>query len=168
MAMLLLLASWLPGGYAVAGIAPSTELAHAGQVKLGDRVADGQGGWQRLDDAASEADLHCAYYANRARLPLGVAAMVADGVVTRFDQRDDQRSGPFGVRVGEAEAAARARLPDDTVVSTHEYGSEPGDHYLTWRDPADGRALRVETSARTVTAIYWGEWPAVQLIEGCL
>ena len=151
-----------------AGIQPSTELAHAGQVKLGDRVQDGQVGWQRLDDAAMEADLHCAYYANRQRLPDGVTAMVHEGVVVRFDLGDDQRAGPFGVRVGEREAVARARLPEDAVVSTHAYGEEPGDHYLTWRDPADGRALRVETTAGTVGSLYWGEWDAVQLIEGCL
>jgi hypothetical protein len=167
-ALLLSLAALIAGPVAHAGIMPSTELSHAGQVRLGDRVADGTQGWTRLDDAAMEADLHCAYYRNPDRLPRDVVAMVAEGVVVRFELDTPGRPGPFGVTVGMTETQARDRMPADTETSTHHYGEEPHDHYLTWRDPADGSALRAEVEGGRVSRLYWGRWPAVQLIEGCL
>lgn len=47
-------------------------------------------------------------------------------------------------------------------------GGGPDDHDLTWRDPQRGLAVRDETGEGKVTAMYWGNWDAVQFIEGCL
>ena len=37
-----------------------------------------------------------------------------------------------------------------------------------FRDQQHGRAMRAETSAGTIVAIYAGNWTQVQYVEGCL
>nr|WP_246432247.1 hypothetical protein [Xanthomonas theicola] len=91
---------------------------------------------------------------------------VLDGRFARSDVTDPGPPGPFGVRIGDSEAAARARLPAGYGVEPHHCGG-PGDRYLTWRDPQRGRAVRYETGEGTVTSRYWRRWDAVQLVEGC-
>jgi hypothetical protein len=106
-------------------------------------------------------------YVEAGLLPDAVSMMVEDDRIVRFDVSDPGAVGPFGIRVGDSEAAARARLPSGYRVQPHKYGRDGGnDLYLTWRDPQGELAVRYETGEGTVTSIYWGSWDAVQLVEG--
>lgn len=150
---------------AVAAVAGSA-LDRSGAVRVGQRFSElaPQAAWKPLNAGPIG---HCDYV-QAGLLPDGVAMMVEDDRVVRFDISDAGPVGPFGIRVGDSEAAARARLPAGYSVQPHKYGRDGGtDLYLTWRDPQGEFALRYETGEGTVTSMYWGSWDAVQLVEGC-
>ncbi len=151
------------GTVAQAGDAAAV-LDRAGAVRVGQTFAElaPHAAWQREEHSPTEG----CEYVRAGTLPPSVAMMVTDGRVVRFDAGAAGTVGPFGVRIGDSEAAARARLPAGYSVEPHAYGG-PGDHYLTWRDPQRGLAVRYETGEGKVTSMYWGNWDAVQCIEGC-
>lgn len=143
-------------------------LDRAGEIRIGDSMAalKSRAGWEAAGHGEPDQEAGCEYYQG-ALLPGGVSMMVLDGNVARFDLDGDAGTGPFDVRVGDAEESALEKLPEDVVVDRHHYGDE-GDHYLTWRQPQGTLAFRVETWAGRVERMYWGEWEAVQYVEGCL
>ena len=105
------------------------------------------------------------------RLPAGVAMMLLEGRIARFETSSgSQRGGgdaPFGLRPGMSLAEAGARFPPDGLeLDFHKYAWPPG-LYLTWRDPTRNRAVRVELPDDTVDVILWGSADAVELSEGC-
>ncbi|MEA9555043.1 hypothetical protein VC273_03605 [Xanthomonas nasturtii] len=141
-------------------------LDRSGEVRVGQRFSE-------LEPRARWAPLnagplgHCGYV-EAGLLPSGVAMMVEADRIVRFDVTDSGPVGPFGIRVGDSEAEARARLPSGYSVQPHKYGRDGGNAlYLTWRDPQGEFAVRYETGEGTVTSMYWGSWDAVQLVEGC-
>lgn len=150
---------------------PSVQVAldRFGDIVIGTAFADleTRGPWR----AAMGADLgvpeSCEIYTGPA-LSEAVSMMVVDGRVARFDLNEAGQSGPFGVRIGATEEEARALLPKAIEVEPHHYGSNGEDHYLSWRSPDGKGSLRVETMQGKVQAIYWGDWNAVQFVEGCL
>jgi len=147
-----------------AGEASAPALDRSGPVHVGQTFAElaARGGWQRDPDIASPG----CFYARAGTLPKGVDMMVLGDRVVRFDVGDKAVAGPFGIRIGDGEAAARGRLPAGYSVDPHAYG-DADDHYLTWRDPQGALAVRYETMRGKVSAMYWGSWDAVQFIEGC-
>ncbi|WP_369975925.1 hypothetical protein [Xanthomonas bundabergensis] len=149
---------------AAGAAAPAPALDRSGAVRIGQRFAElaPRAAWQRDNGGPIES----CDYVHAGLLPADVAMMVLDGRVARFDVTDAGPAGPFGIRIGDSEATARARLPAGYRVEPHHYGG-PDDHYLTWRDPQGGLAVRYETGEGTVTSMYWGSWDAVQLVEGC-
>ena len=148
------------------------QLAQVGDLRIGAPFGNGPG-----DDAFESAGMRevmdgdCEYY-ERGTLPEGISMMVLGDHIARFDVRDEPLPDaegpqlPFGLWVGMSEAEARQRLPAGVVTSPHAYSSPDGD-YLTWTDAAAGLSLRLETLQGRVTAIYWGQPDAVELIEGC-
>lgn len=152
----------------------SVALDHAGDVLIGQRFAEveGEGEWQ-------SAGLHeatqgrCDYY-ERGTLPEGVAMLVQDGDVVRFDLApiDDAgqmmiQPGPFGVRLGMSLAQTLRRLPRGAASQPHEEDPEDG-RSLLWQDPGSDLAIRVEIVDGVVSRMYWGASGAVELIEGCI
>ena len=148
---------------AFAAVAPSG-LDRSGGVRIGQSFAElePRAAWKPFN----VGPMGSCDFVEAGLLPAGVAMMVEDGRVVRFDVTDPGLAGPFGIRIGDSEAAARARLPAGYSVEPHHYGG-PNDHYLTWRDPQHGLAVRYETGEGNVTSMYWGSWDAVQLVEGC-
>ncbi|MGB3393393.1 MAG: hypothetical protein WA956_01695 [Stenotrophomonas sp.] len=152
--------------------AAATQLADVGKLHVGAAFGQGPG-----DDAFQSAGMRelmegdCEYYEGGS-LPPGLSMMVIADRIARFDARDERTPDaegpplPFGLWVGMTEAAARERLPAGVVASPHAYASPDGE-YLTWTDPQATLALRLETLDGVVTAIYWGQPEAVELIEGC-
>lgn len=145
---------------------PASELARSGGVRVGQRFSElePRAHWALLN----AGPLGPCGHVEGGLLPNGVAMMVEDDRIVRFDVADAGPVGPFGVHVGDSEASTRARLPAGYSVQPHKYGGDRGnDHYLTWRDPQGEFAVRYETGEGTVTSMYWGSWDAVQLVEGC-
>ncbi|WP_183111086.1 MULTISPECIES: hypothetical protein [Xanthomonas] len=149
-----------------AAAASAPALDRSGAVRVGQRFAElaPRAAWKPMNAGPiGQCD-----YVEAGLLPTGVAMMVEDGRVVRFDVTDAGVAGPFGIRIGDSEASVRARLPAGYSVEPHHYGSDDGkDLYLTWHDPARGLAVRYETGEGSVTSMYWGSWDAVQLVEGC-
>ncbi len=145
---------------------PAPELDRSGAVRVGQRFSELQARarWVPLN----VGPMGPCGYVEAGLLPDAVSMMVEDDRIVRFDVSDRGAVGPFGIQVGDSEAAARARLPSGYSVQPHKYGRDGGnDLYLTWRDPQGGFAVRYETGEGTVTSMYWGSWDAVQLVEGC-
>ncbi|MCE4357311.1 hypothetical protein [Xanthomonas hortorum] len=149
---------------AVAAAAPA--LDRSGAVRVGQRFAElaPKAAWKHFNAGPIES----CDYVEAGLLPAGVSMMLQDGRVARLDVTDAATVGPFGISIGDSEAAARARLPAGYRVEPHHYGDGDGnDLYLTGRDPQSGFAVRYETGEGSVRSMYWGTWDAVQLVEGC-
>lgn len=151
----------------------SVALDHAGEVLIGQPFSElqGEAQWHSAGLGESTAG-RCEYY-ERGTLPEGVAMMVQDGDVVRFDlaPTDDSgqvvlQPGPFGLHLGMPRAQAFQQLPKG--VSTQPYGddAEAGESLL-WQDPGSDLAIRVEIVDGTISRMYWGASGAVDLIEGC-
>ncbi|WP_295573428.1 hypothetical protein [Stenotrophomonas maltophilia] len=151
----------------------SVALDHAGDVLIGQRFSEveAEGAWH-------SAGLHeatqgrCEYY-ERGTLPEGVAMMVQDADVVRFDLApiDDSgqvviQPGPFGLRLGMARAEALQLLPRGATAQPYGEDPEAGESLL-WQDPGSDLAIRVEIVDGVVSRMYWGASGAVDLIEGC-
>lgn len=152
----------------------SVALDHAGDVLVGQRFSEVQaeGQWHSAGLSDGEAAGACEYY-ERGSLPEGVAMMVEDDHVQRFDLASIDGSteaitqpGPFGLRLGMTEAEALKRLPPGSTRKPHAYDPETG-HYLTWQDPGSDLAIRLEIFDGMISTLYWGASGAVELKEGC-
>lgn len=163
---------------AAQGVAPavvSVALDHAGEVLIGQRFSEleDEAPWHSAGLAEATAG-HCEYY-ERGTLPEGVAMMVQDGDVVRFDLApiDDSgqvvvQPGPFGLRLDMPRALALQHLPAGAIAHAHgdDAGAGAGESLL-WQDPGSDLAIRVEIVDGTVSRMYWGASGAVDLIEGC-
>jgi hypothetical protein len=151
----------------------SVALDHAGDVLIGQPFSEVQ-----AEGAWHSAGLHeatqgrCEYY-ERGTLPEGVAMMVQDGDVVRFDLApiDDSgqvviQPGPFGLRLDMARAEALRLLPRGATAQPYGEDPEAGESLL-WQDPGSDLAIRVEIVDGVVSRMYWGASGAVDLIEGC-
>lgn len=152
----------------------SVALDHAGDVLIGQRFSEveAEGEWHSAGLSDGEAAGACEYY-ERGSLPEGVAMMVEDDHVQRFDLASIDGSteaiaqpGPFGLRLGMSEAEALKRLPPGSTRAPHAYDPETG-HYLTWQDPGSDLAIRLEIFEGMISTMYWGASGAVELKEGC-
>ncbi|WP_315387349.1 hypothetical protein [uncultured Stenotrophomonas sp.] len=152
----------------------SVALDHAGDVLVGQRFSevDAEGEWHSAGLSDGEPAGACEYY-ERGSLPEGVAMMVEDDHVQRFDLASIDGSteaiaqpGPFGLRLGMSEAEALKRLPPGSTRAPHAYDPETG-HYLTWQDPGSDLAIRLEIFDGMISTMYWGASGAVELKEGC-
>ncbi|MCU1066251.1 hypothetical protein [Stenotrophomonas maltophilia] len=151
----------------------SVALDHAGEVLIGQHMADlkALGPWT-AQGAVEAIGGSCEYYDGKG-LPPGVSMMTDEDRVVRFDLGLDpesgaptQQPGPFGLRVGMTRAQAMAQFPKPPVSSPHAYDGDQGE-YLTWQDPGSDLGIRLELFEGKVTQMYWGTSDAIELIEGC-
>lgn len=151
----------------------SVALDHAGDVLIGQPFIELEGEAQWHSAGLGEATAgRCEYY-ERGTLPEGVAMMVQDGDVVRFDLApiDDSgqvvvQPGPFGLRLDMPRAQALQLLPRGALARPYGEDAEAGETLL-WQDPGSDLAIRVEIVDGTVSRMYWGASGAVDLIEGC-
>jgi len=152
----------------------SVALDHAGDVLIGQRFSEieADGPWHSAGLSDGRSMGACEYY-ERGSLPEGVSMMVDDEHVQRFDldtidgsYESIAQPGPFGLRLGMAEAEALKRLPAGSTRTPHAYDPETG-YYLTWEDPGSDLAIRLEVFDGVISKLYWGASGAVELIEGC-
>lgn len=162
--LLLGLLASLPGrAAATAQEPPASQASHAGPVRVGERfsaMAD-RAAWRH------EADLSlddCLYYTG-GRLPAGVAMMVLNGTVVRFDLDTARAAGPFGLRVGHTAADARRRMPAGATLERGYRFSET--RHLVWHSAH--LAVRAElTPDDRIDHLSWGRRDAVGRTEACL
>jgi hypothetical protein len=164
---------------AVQAAATPADLSRFGELRIGAPFGKAPG-----DSAFVSAGMRelmegdCEYY-DQGSLPESMSMMVLGDRIARFEVDLEQDPGvaldappagapalPFGLWTGMRVAEANKRLPAGVVTSPHAYNSPDGD-YLTWTDKASKLAIRLETLNGVVTAIYWGQPDAVELIEGC-
>lgn len=163
---------------APAAAAPA-DLSRFGELRIGAPFGKAPG--DRAFVSAGMRELmegDCEYY-DQGSLPESMSMMVLGDRIARFEVDLEQDPSvaldappagapalPFGLWTGMRVAEAKKRLPAGVVTSPHAYNSPDGD-YLTWTDKASKLAIRLETLNGVVTAIYWGQPDAVELIEGC-
>lgn len=153
----------LQGRAAAAQEPPASQASHAGPVRVGERFS-------ALADRAAwrhEAELSlddCLYYTG-GLLPAGVAMMVSKGTVVRFDLDTAREPGPFGLRVGDAAADARRKMPAGTTLERAYRFSET--RYLVWHSAQ--LAVRAELAPDDrIDHLTWGRRDAVGRAEACL
>ena len=95
----------------------------------------------------------------------GLAAMLDGEKVVRIDISSPQHEGPYGLRVGQDEATALARL-DGATVEPHPYTGPEG-HYLSLHAAGAPFGLIAETDGKTVQRWRIGQWEQVQWVETC-
>lgn len=153
---------------AVAAVPAVDALDSAGQVRLGDGPAKARAhlAWDADRQTLQDDPDACVYYSG-GLLPQGVWMMVVKQHAVRFElDPDGHGAGPFGLRVGDAEAQALPRLPKGTQVLPNVYG-EQGDHLLYWMTPGRDAAIQAVTTGGVVRAVTWGQPGAVKEVEGC-
>lgn len=97
----------------------------------------------------------------------GLAIMVSQGRVVRFDVGAPGIKSRSGLGVGDAEAHVLEVLGVSSVeVTPHKYTGPEG-HYLTIWSNDHSRALRFETDQGKVTAFHAGRVPEATYVEGC-
>lgn len=153
----------------------SVALDHAGEVLVGQRMADLEelGPWQPRGSIEAGART-CSFHAGPG-LPEGVLMRVDDDHVVRFDLGQGPEpdalaglAGPFDVRLGMRREEAVARLPASAPAMVLPAPSTDAQgEYLVWQDPDTDLALGLELYEGKVVRLYWGISEAVELIEGC-
>jgi hypothetical protein len=97
----------------------------------------------------------------------GVAFMVVEGRIARFDVRADSVKTDEGAGIGDSEARIHALYPGRVEVQPHKYVNG---HYLIVRPAATADStfrLIFETDGKRVTTYRSGRLPEVRWIEGC-
>jgi hypothetical protein len=97
--------------------------------------------------------------------PDGMAVVFIDGRLARITVTTPAYATRSGVRVGMAEAQARATYGDRLAAAAH---WDNDGHVLTWLAGDGRRGLVLETHLDKVVAISVGESRAIQLREGCI
>ncbi|MDI9250051.1 MULTISPECIES: hypothetical protein [Stenotrophomonas] len=152
----------------------SVALDHAGEVLIGQPFSELQAEAQWHSAGLAEATAgRCDYY-ERGTLPEGVAMLVQDGNVVRFDLApiDDSglvvtQPGPFGLRLDMPRAQVLQQMPRGVIAAALGVDADAGESLL-WQDPGSDLAIRVEIVDGTVSRMHWGASGAVDLIEGCI
>ncbi len=168
-----------PAAAAAPAAGAAADLSRFGALRIGAPFGKAPGDGAFVSAGMRELmEGDCEYY-DKGSLPGSMSMMVLGDRIARFEVNLEQDPGitlatpsadapalPFGLWMSMSVTEAKKRLPAGVVTTPHAYNSPDGD-YLTWTDKASGLAIRLETLNGVVTAIYWGQPDAVELIEGC-
>lgn len=108
--------------------------------------------------------------------PVGVKAMLEDGVITRIEVStygEDGENASFptkakGVGVGSTEAQVKAAFPSVRVTPS-EYLGDEGGHYMIYEpNGSKGNKIVFETANGLVSEFRAGSFPSVEYVEHCL
>jgi hypothetical protein len=105
-------------------------------------------------------------YATLTKAPAGLAVMLQDGKIARFEVRSGGIKTAEGAGIGDSETRIKG-LYGSTVASTpHKYVQ--GGHYLTVK-PSSSSTNRIvfETDGSKVTEYRSGKTPEVEQVERC-
>ncbi|MFL5595877.1 MAG: hypothetical protein ACJ77S_00295 [Gemmatimonadaceae bacterium] len=105
-------------------------------------------------------------YAALVKAPRGLAIMLEDGKIARFEIRSGGITTAEGARIGDTESRIKSLYAGRVTTTPHKY--LPGAHYLTVASSSDPNARIVfETDGSKVTEFRSGRIPAVELVERC-
>jgi len=102
-------------------------------------------------------------YAVLTKAPAGLAVMLQDGKIARFEVRNGGIRTAAGARIGDSESRVNSLYPG-AVTTPHKYVQ--GGHYLTVTGPG-GNKIIFETDGKKVTEYRSGKSPEVEQVERC-
>ena len=105
-------------------------------------------------------------YATLTKAPPGLAVMLDQGKIARFEVRSGGIATAEGAKIGDSEARIKSLYGNRVATTPHKYVQ--GGHYLTVT-PTDGSANRIvfETDGNKVTEYRSGQVPQVEQVERC-
>jgi hypothetical protein len=107
-------------------------------------------------------------YAVLVKAPSGLAVMLQDGRIARFEERSGGIATAAGARIGDSESRIKSLYGNAVTTTPHKYVQ--GGHYLTVTppSPADSAYRTIfETDGRKVTEFRSGKVPEVEQVERC-
>lgn len=102
-------------------------------------------------------------YAVLTKAPAGLAVMLQDGKIARFEVRKGTIRTAAGARIGDSEALIKSLYGSAVTSTPHKYVQ--GGHYLTVTS-ASGKIV-FETDGKKVTEFRSGKSPEVEQVERC-
>ena len=158
----------LPDNAAAINVAaPATEdapLDRFGPIRIGATIADLASEGLKVASRDEPMPGSTCSYARFEGLP-DVAAMLDGEKIVRIDISGKQHEGPHGLRIGQSEADALARL-GSAKVDLHPYTGPEG-HYLILHKDGAPYGLIAETDGKSVLRWRIGQWEQVQWVESC-
>jgi len=105
-------------------------------------------------------------YATLVKAPPGLAVMLQDGKIARFEVRSGGIATTAGAHIGDSEARINSLYAGRVTTTPHKYLQ--GGHYMTVT-PAAGSPNRIvfETDGKKVTEYRSGKTPEVEQVERC-
>ena len=106
-------------------------------------------------------------YAVLVKAPRGLAVMLKDGKIARFEIRSRGIKTTEGARIGDSETRIKSLYAGRVTSTPHKYLS--GGHYLTVVPPGADMGVRTvfETDGSKVTEYRSGKTPEVEQVERC-
>lgn len=148
-------------------MAPADEavpLDRFGPIRVGATVADLTDGGLKVASRDKPVPGSTCSYVRFENWP-DVAVMLDGERIVRMDISGKQYEGPQGLRIGQSEKAALAKL-GSAKVELHPYTGPQG-HYLVLHKVDAPYGLIAETDGRTVLRWRLGQWEQVQWVESC-
>jgi hypothetical protein len=106
-------------------------------------------------------------YAVLVKAPSGLAVMLNDGKIARFEIRSGGIKTTEGARIGDSETRIKSLYAGRVTSTPHKYVT--GGHYLTVVPPGSDLGIRIvfETDGSKVTEYRSGKTPEVEQVERC-
>jgi len=106
-------------------------------------------------------------YAVLVKAPTGLAVMLNDGKIARFEIRKGGIKTADGARIGDSETRIKSLYAGRVTSTPHKYVT--GGHYLTVAPPGSDTGNRIvfETDGSKVTEYRSGKTPEVEQVERC-
>ena len=106
-------------------------------------------------------------YAVLVKAPRGLAVMLNEGKIARFEIRSGGIKTTEGARIGDSETRIKSLYAGRVTSTPHKYVS--GGHYLTVVPPGSDSGDRIvfETDGSKVTEYRSGKTPEVEQVERC-
>ena len=106
-------------------------------------------------------------YAVLVKAPSGLAVMLNDGKIARFEIRRGGIKTTEGARIGDSETRIKSLYAGRVTSTPHKYVT--GGHYLTVVPPGADSGFRIvfETNGTKVTEYRSGKTPEVEQVERC-
>lgn len=135
-----------------------------GPIRVGATVAELTSEGVKVSNRDEPMPGSTCAYARFEGLP-DVAAMLDGETIVRIDISGKQHEGPHGLRIGQSEADALAKL-GTAKVDLHPYTGPEGHYLILHKDDAPN-GLIAETDGKSVLRWRIGQWEQVQWVESC-
>ena len=159
------MASLTDNAATINAVAPEdAPLDRFGPIRIGATIADLTGKGLKVASRDEPMPGSTCSYARFKDMP-DVAVMLDGEKIVRIDISGKQHEGPHGLRIGQSEPDALARLRT-AKVDLHPYTGPEG-HYLILHKDGAPYGLIAETDGKTVLRWRIGQWEQVQWVESC-